>query len=174
MCIRDRYTSPILFPLTNQYVFPIMIYSSLHNEENITFEYYNSIEGITYNLNHGADFESDMIIGDGFTPFSFDGHTGQTSNEVTSNIPVEFDLAHPNPFNPITSINYTVNKSSDIKVAIYDITGRLIEVIENGHKGIGEYSLTWDAANHSSGVYYIQIQNNNNVCLLYTSDAADE
>ena len=35
--------------------------------------------------------------------------------------------------------------------------------VENGTKGVGEYSLTWDAANHSSGVYYIQIQNNNNV-----------
>ena len=103
-----------------------------------------------------------MAVGDGFTPYRFDGYTNEYSHveEIPS---IEISMAHPNPFNPITNISYTLNEPSNIKVSVYDISGRLVNVIENSYKPVGDYFIRWNADNHASGIYYVQIQSNNRV-----------
>ena len=62
--------SPVYFPLTNDYIFMLMIYAN-KNDEIISFEYYDYSTDNSYQLNKTINFQSDMIIGDGFSPMSF-------------------------------------------------------------------------------------------------------
>ena len=99
-----------------------------------------------------------MIIGNGITPYRFSEVSGEVSIKE-----INISNAHPNPFNPTTNINYVVNQPTNIKVTIFDVAGRVVDVVENGYKVEGDYSLSWNAVNKSSGIYYISIQTDNNI-----------
>lgn len=69
---------------------------------------------------------------------------------------------YPNPFNPTTTIEYQISKPSNVKINIYDITGRLIKELINDQKSIGKYSVVWNGKDNSgstvaSGNYFYQI-----------------
>jgi len=48
-------------------------------------------------------------------------------------------LNHPNPFNPITVINYTLPSNEKVVIKVYDVAGKEIETIENSERGSGTY-----------------------------------
>ncbi len=70
-------------------------------------------------------------------------------------IPKSFSLNanYPNPFNPSTTISYTVAEKSYVRLEIFDINGRLVTTLTNAEHQPGSYHLEWNAATHSSGVY---------------------
>ena len=75
------------------------------------------------------------------------------------NTPQEFNLdtAYPNPFNPITNINFTLPFESGITLEVYDMQGRIIEVLVSGDMKPGYHSVIWNADSHSSGVYFVKM-----------------
>ena len=75
------------------------------------------------------------------------------------NLPKEFQLfpAFPNPFNPTTTIRFTVETQHAMSLQIYDINGRLIETLVNGIINPGNHEIQWNASNYSSGIYIIQV-----------------
>ncbi len=75
------------------------------------------------------------------------------------NTPREFNLdtAYPNPFNPITNINFTLPFESGITLEVYDMQGRIIEVLVSGDMKPGYHSVIWNADSHSSGVYFVKM-----------------
>lgn len=77
-----------------------------------------------------------------------------------SEIPKVFSLAqnYPNPFNPVTSIKYSVPKQSLVKLVIYDIIGREVTALVNEVKTPGNYSVSFDASNFASGVYFYKME----------------
>jgi hypothetical protein len=77
-----------------------------------------------------------------------------------SNIPTEYNIAqnYPNPFNPSTVIKYAVPKTSAVKIAVYDLTGREIALLVNDVKNPGNYEVNFDASNLASGVYVYRIE----------------
>ncbi len=74
-------------------------------------------------------------------------------------VPVKFSLSQnfPNPFNPVTSINFAIPKSSFVKLTVYDILGRQVSVLENQQMGAGSYEAQWDGTNFSSGIYFYKL-----------------
>ena len=75
--------------------------------------------------------------------------------------PNTFELfePYPNPFNPTTTIRFSVETSSLVGTAslrIFDITGRLVETMVEGELQAGEYEIVWNAYNQPSGVYFIR------------------
>ena len=78
--------------------------------------------------------------------------------------------AYPNPFNPTTTVQYSLSEFSWINLIVYNIRGQKLTTLYNGTNIPGEHSVVWNASNYASGVYFISL----NTCLLYTSDAADE
>ncbi|MBL7136328.1 MAG: T9SS type A sorting domain-containing protein [Candidatus Marinimicrobia bacterium] len=74
-------------------------------------------------------------------------------------IPTEFGLqrAYPNPFNPTTTISYQLASASFVKISIYDVRGKLVEILVNEQKDRGSYSVVWDAGGLSSGTYLYKI-----------------
>jgi hypothetical protein len=64
---------------------------------------------------------------------------------------------YPNPFNPSTSINYSVGRSSMVKICVYDMLGHLVKELVNEYKNAGSYELKFDGSGLASGIYYYRI-----------------
>ncbi|MFZ6032929.1 MAG: T9SS type A sorting domain-containing protein [Melioribacter sp.] len=85
--------------------------------------------------------------------------------EVNPEIPNEFTLseAYPNPFNPTTKINFSLTKSSNVTLNVYNILGQKIRTLIDQKMSPGTYSATWNGRDDfgrqvSSGVYFIGLE----------------
>jgi len=72
---------------------------------------------------------------------------------------------YPNPFNPTTNIKYTIPREGNVKIEVFDITGKLVTTLVNQSMNSGTYNVTWDGRNLSgqnvvSGIYLYRIQAN--------------
>ena len=63
------------------------------------------------------------------------------------------EAAYPNPFNPTTTVSYTLPEASDVDLSVYNLDGDLIETLYSGYQPSGSHMLQWNAANFGSGVY---------------------
>ena len=68
---------------------------------------------------------------------------------------------YPNPFNPLTEINYTVAENSFVSLRIYDVLGNIVSDLVNEVKEAGDYSVSFDASELSSGIYFYTLRANN-------------
>lgn len=84
---------------------------------------------------------------------------------LSSEIPLSFNLEqnYPNPFNPVTKINFDLPKSSNVKLSVYDIQGKLIETLVEGNLNPGSYQTEWTAGNLPSGIYFYRLEADGNV-----------
>ena len=71
------------------------------------------------------------------------------------------NTAYPNPFNPVTSINYTLSGRDHVTLSVYNLTGKLIETLVDDKQDAGSYTLVWDAANQPSGMYFLRMVTSN-------------
>jgi len=78
---------------------------------------------------------------------------------LNSSVPEEFSLHqnYPNPFNPSTTIKFDLPKTSDVRLSVYDITGKEIETLVNEKLNAGSYETKWDGSKYVSGVYFCRI-----------------
>ena len=79
---------------------------------------------------------------------------------VENQKPSEFSLLanHPNPFNPSTTITYSIAKPGRTNLAVYDLLGRKVATLADGAMTPGEYSVTWSAQGFASGVYFCRME----------------
>jgi hypothetical protein len=79
-----------------------------------------------------------------------------------SEIPETYALTqnYPNPFNPATQINFSVPQASMVKITVYDIVGREVEVLVREYLEAGNYKTDWNAASYSSGIYFYRMETN--------------
>ncbi|MBN1638250.1 MAG: T9SS type A sorting domain-containing protein [Ignavibacteriales bacterium] len=80
-------------------------------------------------------------------------------DEQGNNIPNKFRLEqnYPNPFNPTTTIKYSVPENSMVKIKVYDVIGKEVATLVNEEKSVGNYSVEFDAANLTSGIYFYKL-----------------
>lgn len=82
-------------------------------------------------------------------------------NELSSPNTYELAQNYPNPFNPATTINYSIAKESFVNIKVFDILGREVMVLVNEPMKAGKYSVTMNAGNLASGVYFYRIEAGN-------------
>jgi len=84
--------------------------------------------------------------------------------KISNNIPKAFLLYQnsPNPFNNSTTIKFEIIKNDYYSLEIFDVLGRIVEIIFNEMKSPGFYELHYDASNLSSGVFYYKLSNSIN------------
>lgn len=77
-------------------------------------------------------------------------------------MPANFSLSqnYPNPFNAVTRIDFTLRDDADVRLAIYDITGALVQILTDKRFRAGAHSAVWDASQMASGVYYYRLSTN--------------
>jgi hypothetical protein len=68
--------------------------------------------------------------------------------------------AYPNPFNPITTLEFGLPMESEVIIEVYSLQGRLIENLANRHFTAGYHSISWNADRHSSGMYFVKFKAN--------------
>ncbi len=83
-------------------------------------------------------------------------------NEIGNAVPTEYTVSqnYPNPFNPVTKINFALPKSGLVTMKVYDILGKEVATLVNEVKNAGSYSVDFDGANLSSGMYFYKISVN--------------
>lgn len=94
------------------------------------------------------------------------GNLDLIRNPITTNLtntdekPTEFVLAqsYPNPFNPTTTISYTLNRTEQIRLRVFDSTGRLVRTLIDAYQHAGNYKVTFDGINLASGVYLYTLE----------------
>ena len=106
-------------------------------------------------------YSSGKIIGSDITSGLYVMKLG-TSTNITNNNgmnPDEYSLSqnYPNPFNPMTKIDFNIPKSGLVTVKVYDNTGREVTTLINENRSSGAYSVYFDGAEYSSGVYFYSI-----------------
>ncbi|MCK9280948.1 MAG: T9SS type A sorting domain-containing protein [Melioribacteraceae bacterium] len=81
------------------------------------------------------------------------------SSEINE-IPNEIALMqnYPNPFNPETTIQYKLNKESNVTLKVYDILGRELITLIDEFKSAGNHKINFNAHSFASGIYFYQLQ----------------
>ena len=88
-----------------------------------------------------------------------------TSIEREDPLPNSLSLApnYPNPFNPSTTIRYTLSRGGDVSLEVFTITGQRVATLVSGMAQAGSHQVIFDASHLSSGVYTYRLQSGNQV-----------
>jgi hypothetical protein len=83
-----------------------------------------------------------------------------SNTEVESSSATEFSLNqnYPNPFNPSTVIAYSIPQSANVMMVVYNSIGQNVKILENGFKNAGNYTVSFNASEFPSGVYFYRIE----------------
>ncbi|NQT27921.1 T9SS type A sorting domain-containing protein [candidate division KSB1 bacterium] len=83
--------------------------------------------------------------------------------DVHTSGPRDFEIeiyAYPNPFNPKTTIHFSLESQDDIELILYNIRGERIRTLAAGKFEEGEHHISLDGSNLSSGIYIVQLITN--------------
>ena len=67
--------------------------------------------------------------------------------------------AYPNPFNPSTTLEYSISSPALIQLSIYNVLGQKVETLINGKQNAGKHTFHWEAKNHPAGIYLAVLNN---------------
>ena len=84
-------------------------------------------------------------------------------NEVNHQVGYYLSANYPNPFNPSTEISYQVPASSHVTLTIYNILGKVVDILVNEDKSAGTYYVKFNAVNLASGIYFYSLNTDNYV-----------
>jgi len=79
---------------------------------------------------------------------------------ITKEIPSSYSLSqnYPNPFNPITNVKFSILNAGDVKIVVYDVSGREVQTLVNERLQPGTYETTFDGSQLTSGVYFCRMK----------------
>jgi len=146
---------------------------SLEINESFTSDYIvkgNSVHAVIVGIN-------DELIGGDDALINYEGKilsiTAEAANskELTDvtvksdDQPFAFEIkdAYPNPFNPSTTLEMTLDKQTNVSIKVYSLTGQLVDVISEGSYTPGNHTFTWNANGLASGVYFISTEAGNTI-----------
>ena len=148
--ISGRYFGP-----TMEHVFPMMIFSNVEEGEEITFKYYSADQDVTYLCKESLSFSKDMVIADAFEAFelNLDQAVGIDGNLAEPMFRLD---AYPNPFRHVLNIEVSVSEYTHVKLAIYDMVGNLVKILDEEDLTPGHHQMQWDAGTMPSGTYILK------------------
>ncbi len=85
------------------------------------------------------------------------------SNEILIGVPEKFELSqnYPNPFNPTTNLEFGISDLGFVSLKVFNASGKEVAILVNEVKPAGYYSISFDGANLSSGIYFYTLEANN-------------
>ena len=161
------------------------------NNNTVTFEADGYVGAVQMTLNHGNDFSIEltndafvaqshtegnqtklMIVNPENELFTAEGNfeivettAANSENYIDVINPSAISLgdAYPNPFNPTTSFDLQVGTSGHVTMNVYNLMGQIVGTLVNNTMDAGNYNITWDATNFSSGMYVVKAETVNGV-----------
>jgi hypothetical protein len=81
-------------------------------------------------------------------------------DDLKSGVPEEYDLSqsYPNPFNPSTTIEFSLPEATDVSLNIYNTLGQKVAELVNSKMEAGYYSYVWDARDVTTGMYIYELR----------------
>ena len=110
-----------------------------------------------------AEYVTDFNI----NPWDYDAVYNQISSMIEDDYqlniqsqPEHISLmsAYPNPFNPSTTISFSIPTISMTTIIVYDLQGKMLKTLSSEYLTPGNYTTNWNAAAYPSGEYLIQMQ----------------
>lgn len=86
------------------------------------------------------------------------GNTSGIANKINSVSEYRLEHNYPNPFNPVTTIGYSIPKASYVELNVYDMLGREVTSLIRKEQAAGEYKVQFDGSSLPSGIYIYSIQ----------------
>jgi len=138
---------------------PIVIKVSFTTGSDTLIRVMNDVNNQTYAFNFNRqptavvfDPNNDIVLKTASLTIGINSNTGV--------IPEKYFLYqnYPNPFNPNTSIKFDIPKKSDVKLRIYDVSGKLLTELVNQELSPGNYEVNWNASGASSGIYFYKLE----------------
>jgi hypothetical protein len=134
----------------------------------------NGNQNCTYPLKVGSSFDG-LYTGNnesaeaadkvGVWYLGYDAFQGVITNSVgvADAAPQVFSVAQnsPNPFNPSTTISFTLAKAGKVTVDIFNVSGQKVNTLVNTTMNAGNHSVTWNASKNSAGVYFYTVKSGN-------------
>jgi len=89
--------------------------------------------------------------------------TGEQGSESTPRLKTALLRNWPNPFNPVTTIPFTIEDAAEVKLKVFDVTGRLIDTLAVAHYESGQHEVKWHGRDRfgrlmPSGAYYVRLE----------------
>ena len=107
----------------------------------------------------GLEYEFKVVVGES-------GYVDQMIKDLLEVIPNNFSLSknYPNPFNPITNLDFSIPKRSNVTLRVFNMMGQEVVSLINEKKSYGNYSISWNGldskgVNVASGVYFAELRN---------------
>jgi hypothetical protein len=140
--------------------YSLMLYSNFLHESAFQLFYQQSETDPLIPLELSFDFVADITMGDFIDPVIVQLHTTDNDQifELTDNI-----SAYPNPFNPFTTISFSLQQDGRILLDIYNIKAQKVETLLNEYRTAGQYRISWNAENLPSGIYLLKYSTDNSV-----------
>lgn len=140
------------------------IYVNPHNENVWRYDYTSPAGNYTY-----ITIERNGFFGGAVFAIRDNGGISRTTfitigiENITTEIPKEFNLHqnYPNPFNPLTKIKFDIAENENVSLKIFDVNGKLVEVLTENYLNAGTYSAEWNAGNTGSGIYFCRLTTGN-------------
>lgn len=87
------------------------------------------------------------------------------ANQIpTSSLPSSIRMsAFPNPFNPTSTISYSLPKSGNVELKLFDLTGREVNTVQTGFQPAGIHFATINGSSLTSGTYFVRLQSGSTV-----------
>lgn len=126
------------WPILGRWVWPNVYVGPTYNDEIIYLQGW-----IIKRLNWLDDYFAPLVSVEG--------------NEIN---PDKFFLSqnYPNPFNPVTTIRYSLPSSGQVKLRVFNSLGSEVALLVNTYQSEGSYSIEFNAAGLSSGIYYYRLE----------------
>jgi len=107
----------------------------------------------------------------GYEPHTAENMVAESGNYVNLDVTLNYiegvnngDVAahfalntYPNPFNPQTSLLFSLTQPGAVRLDVYDVRGRRVQTVADGYYESGAHRLVWDAAGMPSGVYFARL-----------------
>jgi len=79
-----------------------------------------------------------------------------------------FGAAYPNPFNPRVNIPFALERASDVRMEVFDVSGRSVALVADGTYSAGSHEIVWNAGDRKgrelpSGIYFIKLKTNEDI-----------
>jgi hypothetical protein len=87
------------------------------------------------------------------------GEAVSIENAGITELPEQVELSqnYPNPFNPSTQIAFELPQAMNVSVTVFDMLGREIATLLKGSAKAGYNTVSWNASNVGSGIYYYRL-----------------
>ena len=143
-----------------------------HNVDVSRYSMAGNSEDIAKDISVSGNNNNASVFVTGYSELIVDGPNNQCAistimikdeisrTEENLNQPDDFVLHqnYPNPFNPSTTIKFDLSESVNVKLVVYDMLGKVVDVLADGFLESGSYSVTYTNKNLASGIYFYEFK----------------